>query len=417
MASSMFRELMLATFILSAGVAMDAAPAESVGVTTIQLSKQHLPVTRNNVTVAHKTAYYGQIMLGEPRQSFTVIFDTGSGHIILPAAACTSPTCLSKRRFDTATSESATDIQHDGTPLKPDAARRDQLSITFGTGQVKGQFVHDTVCLGQGEESCVGMRMVLATDMTEDPFRAFSFDGVLGLGLGGLSLKPEFNFFGSLAKAHELPKPQFSVFLNARDGGPSEVSFGGHSEAHLSSPLSWTPVADPERGYWQVRLRGVRLGDEPLALCSTGDCRAIIDTGSSLLGVPRTELRAAHRRLARVLPEDHDDSMNCRQFPGPDVVFELDGFEIRLTAEDYSRAAPASMLVAGAAPGHRRDFCRASLLPVDLKPPLGPNIFVWGEPVLRRFYTVYDWGERRIGFGLAKQPLGPSVDGAEEFKV
>ena len=34
-------------------------------------------------------------------------------------------------------------------------------------------------------------------------------------------------------------------------------------------------------------------------------------------------------------------------------------------------------------------FCRSLLLPVDLKPPLGPLVFIWGEPVLRRYYTVY----------------------------
>jgi len=38
---------------------------------------------------------------------------------------------------------------------------------------------------------------------------------------------------------------------------------------------------------------------------------------------------------------------------------------------------------------------------VNLPKPLGPNLFILGEPVLQRYYTVYDWAERKIGFGLA----------------
>jgi hypothetical protein len=38
---------------------------------------------------------------------------------------------------------------------------------------------------------------------------------------------------------------------------------------------------------------------------------------------------------------------------------------------------------------------------VNMAAPLGPNLFILGEPVLQRYYTVYDWAERKIGFGLA----------------
>merc|ERR1719326_311823 len=52
--------------------------------------------------------------------------------------------------------------------------------------------------------------------------------------------------------------------------------------------------------------------------------------------------------------------------------------------------------------------CRSLLLPIDMRPPLGPKIFVWGEPVLRRYLTVYDLAEKRIGFSLARQSEVPS---------
>merc|ERR1719258_28188 len=46
-------------------------------------------------------------------------------------------------------------------------------------------------------------------------------------------------------------------------------------------------------------------------------------------------------------------------------------------------------------------FCRPRLMPVNMPAPLGPNLFILGEPVLHRYYTVFDWAGPKIGFGLA----------------
>merc|ERR1719277_1470946 len=48
-----------------------------------------------------------------------------------------------------------------------------------------------------------------------------------------------------------------------------------------------------------------------------------------------------------------------------------------------------------------RRFCRPRLLPVRLPAPLGPKVFILGEPVLHRYYAVYDWGNKQVGFSLA----------------
>jgi len=38
---------------------------------------------------------------------------------------------------------------------------------------------------------------------------------------------------------------------------------------------------------------------------------------------------------------------------------------------------------------------------LDLEAPLGPKLFILGEPVLRKYYTVYDAQQKRVGFGRA----------------
>merc|ERR1719183_3508184 len=53
------------------------------------------------------------------------------------------------------------------------------------------------------------------------------------------------------------------------------------------------------------------------------------------------------------------------------------------------------------APGSVPRFCRPRLMPVNMPAPLGPNLFILGEPVLHRYYTVFDWAGPKVGFGVA----------------
>lgn len=392
---------------ISDGVEQDIVAAP-LPIHTIPLRKQYVPVVKNSKTVAYKTAYYGQVQVGGPeQQSFTVVFDTGSGHMILPSTACLSETCVKHRRYNRTASTSAVDIESDGALIRPGAKERDQLAISFGTGQVVGEFVREAVCLGDVAETanCVTMRVVLALEMTSDPFSLFAFDGVFGLGLSSLALSPQFSYFSQMVAQYPTMQPYFAVFLSREDGGDSELAFGGYDTRRTTSELSWAPVALEDFGYWQVRLKSVRIGDYELPDCADGSCRAILDTGTSLLGVPKLMARSMHRLLARPLSDAHGQEaseIDCRTVPGSPIHFELsNGITVSLNPEDYSRPTPFNMSIPGK--NSSKLFCRSLLLPVDMQAPLGPRVFIWGEPVLRRYYTVYDMGEKRVGFSLAKQ--------------
>merc|ERR1712217_384138 len=121
-------------------------------------------------------------------------------------------------------------------------------------------------------------------------------------------------------------QPRFAVFLARSDKGRSAIAFGGHEEQWAASEVRWTPVAMQELGYWQVQIKSVRIGDEVLEDCADGGCRAILDTGTSLLGVPRQVSRTMHRLLARAVAEDSytdPSEIDCRRVAGQQLHFDL----------------------------------------------------------------------------------------------
>lgn len=127
--------------------------AAAKGPYSVKLKRQQIPLHTDGGVVHHKSAYYGQVSMGGPtEQLFEVVFDTGSGHLVLPSTLCKSATCKKHRRYKRKSSSLARDIDCDGTPVDAWQAR-DQITVSFGTGEVTGIFVQDQLCLGPMRKS------------------------------------------------------------------------------------------------------------------------------------------------------------------------------------------------------------------------------------------------------------------------
>merc|ERR1719510_2543556 len=99
---------------------------------TIPLRKQYVPMSKDGSIIAYKTSYFGSLQVGRSdRRPFSVVFDTGSGHLVLPNARCVSKTCTSHQRYNSTASEGAVDIDRNGAPLLDRHGARNQLSISF----------------------------------------------------------------------------------------------------------------------------------------------------------------------------------------------------------------------------------------------------------------------------------------------
>jgi hypothetical protein len=325
-------------------------------------------------TFTHKTAYWGEISMGSPPQQFTVIFDTGSGNLILPEASCDSPACKRHKMYDSSKSSGSKKIEDaGGNPSAGVEMEGGHATITFGTGEVEGNFYEDQFCLG---DSCTKARFVGATRETDQPFMSTEFDGILGLGFSDLSMGNGFNIVEDLKNSGTLPKNQFSLYLS--DDGDSEITFGGYKSEYLLSQVQWATV--DHQSYWQVAIDDVTFDNVPTGLCGASGCQVAVDTGTSLLAGPTEIMEALDEKLGV-----KSDCSNMGSLPM--LGFSLNGQVLNLRPEDYVDKTD--------------DGCSTALMTLDVPPPKGP-LFIFGDPFLRRFVTIYDMDGPQVGFAVAK---------------
>lgn len=385
----------------------------------VPLTKLTVPVRKGGKVVSYKQSFAGEIAIGSAhhgaQQEFSIIFDSGSGNVVVPDERCGSNSCLAHRRYDISKSRtpSASAINMDGSvPV----THRDEAEIRFGTGTVRGQFVREALCVGAGRPAdrqiCVEMSILAAQAMSDNPFLEFQFDGIVGLGLEGLAVAKEFSFLNRLAE--QTGRFQFAMYRapSDRDSG-HELAIGGYNHRRFTGGLQWTEAIEAEKGFWQVRIRGVRIGDQALDVCNVeGGCPGILDTGSSHLGVPK----AWTQHITTALTGSPGDSTDCRDIDTPDMHLDFDGFSLTLSTRDYMRNLPMAVPGSGDARAPQPTACIPKVTPVFIPTAFGNgNFFILGEPVFSRYYTVFEWDKPRVGFAKARHAEEASEDGGAEM--
>eukprot|EP00397_Hematodinium_sp_SG-2012_P035278 GEMP01037932.1.p1 GENE.GEMP01037932.1~~GEMP01037932.1.p1 ORF type:complete len:367 (+),score=82.15 GEMP01037932.1:168-1268(+) len=333
---------------------------------------------RSATGVLHATQYYGSISIGTPAVSFNVIFDTGSGDLILPGSKCEDAPCAKHRLYNPKNSTTSMQIGWMDEPTIPlkEGDDRDVKTISFASGEASGEYVRDRVCVG----SVCGMTdFISLTEESDDPFLSAPWDGVVGLGLS-VSSAPEFNTFQQLFKDHQ--QKMFSIYLansygSSRDG---EITFG-MKERRIEDSLTWAPVTVD--GYWQIKIDDVLVDGDRTNLCGKNGCQAAVDSGSSLLLGPPLLIGALTKQL------NIDD--NCTK--AKSVGFKIAGRDFELLPDEYLDKT--------------KDGCWMGMSSVR-DTGRGPLI-VLGYPFLRKYYTVFDVTDKRVGFATANHedlPLG-----------
>jgi len=347
-------------------------------------------------TVAMRSHFVATLKVGakggESVQEMDVVFDTSSGQVILPSVQCKDNACQDRNLY--AREVTGGEVVPD-SPYGPNVDTELDM-VDFDRGSIKGSFASDSFCFGpttdfsgKSVSTCMTMHLLEAYHMADTPFLQLPFDGVIGLGLNPLSITPKFNFAGMWAASSKVTTwSQFAFYFPPSRQGPGELALGGHVASRLASPLVWVPVEEPDAGYWLVRFKAVRIGKASAYGCPSAGCYGLIDTGSSRIGVPANAYDSMASSLKISTPKDGD----CRSATGAEFSFVLAGAaeaesNLVLTGGDY-----ASLV---------GDRCEPEIVALREMP--FEHVFVIGETLLRRYYTVFDWEKKRIGFGLSKE--------------
>ncbi|KAI9179511.1 aspartic proteinase precursor [Blastocladiella emersonii ATCC 22665] len=322
--------------------------------------------------------YFAQISIGTPGQEFAVVMDTGSSNLWVPSTRCSSIACWLHRRFDA--TKSSTFVEN-GT----------EFAIRYGSGSLEGIISTDTVTVGD-----LAIENQDFGESTKEPGIAFAlgkFDGIWGLGYDTISVNHVVPPFYSMINQKLIEKPLFSFWIgdiNKDESAGGELVFGEIDPEHHTGPIHYAPVV--RKGYWEVRMDKLTLDGEEFA--DLGNATAAIDTGTSLIAAPLKVAEAINERLGAKKNFLGQYTLDCETLDSlPTISFAFGGRDYPLAPTDYVLQVSGSPIGGGGGKAQ----CISGFMGIDMPPQLG-QLWIVGDVFLRKYFTVYDLGNNRVGF-------------------
>lgn len=291
------------------------------------------------------------------------------------------------------------------------------MNIKYGSGHVQGFYSNDVVSIGgmnipsmQFGEATVAMDNEHGT-----LFSGMQGEGILGLAFQGISEHSMPTIVDLLYESGQIPKRIFSFYLTRnvkRDG--SVLILGGYNETYAREGFRYVPLVD--NSFWAVSMSGLSAEgpNDSMKLCSGKSCIAIVDTGTSFLGVPNKKLpillefitrgRTCRAQKSKLMVCDCDKDMSGF----PDLHIDLGGevnedgvvenVRLSLKPHDYLLQFYSDF----------RYQCAIGLQSVHSNL-LGrdDDVYILGTTVLKTYYTVFDAEDLRVGFAYTKDEKVP----------
>mmetsp|Transcript_8658 Transcript_8658/g.27712 ORF Transcript_8658/g.27712 Transcript_8658/m.27712 type:complete len:496 (-) Transcript_8658:431-1918(-) len=321
--------------------------------------------------------YYGEISIGTPPQTFSVVFDTGSANLWVPSSRCKgfNLACFLHRRY---ASDKSDTFVRDGTPF----------AIKYGSGSMSGFISHDKISVGS-----LTLKNASFAEAVTEPGAAFvlsKFDGILGLAYPSLSVNGLTPVMQELIKQGQLAAPLFSFWMSKdpKQTPGGMLFLGGVDDSYYTGDLHYLPIT--RKGYWQFDLDAVSVGGSDVLTKGS----AIADTGTSLIVGPTEQLKKVIGKLGLADAQagmGGQYSIPCdKKGELPTLSFTLGGKTFSLESAEYV----LEMELLG------KKMCTLGLMPMDVPKPAGP-LWILGDVFLSKYFSVYDFGNDRVGFAEA----------------
>jgi len=367
---------------------------------------------RLQVSNCNNILYTTNIKLGN--QEIPVLIDSGSSDLWVQSSKCDA-SCQDNRNYD----------QSRSTTFEPVEATESDFEIEYLDGtRVVGEHGYETLQLG---DVTIPHQVFAQATSIYNSTKMCDELGLIGLGFGDVSSHAFPALLSNLKTS--LDYPMFSLYLNAYNdyelyknetvdmelpvtgrapvSKSSELVFGGVNASRYSGCLHWHDLGqfrakgETFKGYWDFALEKVVVGDTEI----TSSKLALIDSGSTILAGSSESVGHIAKLLDMVcavfMESTQDiDLVECDNPFGFDmaftdctttlqpIVFQADGIPYELDANDMLREIDTGLM----------PVCMLDLFGV-------PGFPGWllGMNFLRRYYTVFDFGDKRLGFADASE--------------
>jgi hypothetical protein len=209
-------------------------------------------------------------------------------------------------------------------------------------------------------------------------YKLGKFDGILGMAFPILSVNSVPTPFENIVSLGLVDVAQFSFYLSNCRTDPGELTLGGTDSAHYTGAISWVPLTAAT--YWQINLDDLQVGGT--SFVGSSEHTAIVDSGTSILTGPSDEVALIAAQLGAKEFIAGEYLVAC-DYTLPNLDFVINGNTYSLTPVDY-------LIPDG-------DVCLLGLMALDIPKPTGP-LWILGDVFMRKFYTVFDTANKRVGF-------------------
>nr|CDJ86791.1 Peptidase A1 domain containing protein [Haemonchus contortus] len=315
------------------------------------------------------TEYYGPILIGNPPQTFNVVFDTGSFNLWVPCVNCfeSQDYCLTHNRFDCKLSHTCKQAKSSTHPL----------SIPYGSGQIKGRVNIDRVCFDTDPRWCIlDQRFICASQVLD--MDGFLLDGILGMAwpseaVGHIPTPMESIF----ADKEVCPDAVFAFWLSRNDDG-GELTICGIDPSRYKGPIYWVPLISET--YWAVELVGITVGaDSADPFHIPVNYMAIVDSGSSNILGPSKYIQ----EILYQIGVEELEIIDCSQASGyPLIAFSVGRYKFILGGQQYFVENGGGL-------------CSPAFQSISFENDRG---WILGDAFMSNLYTIFDHANKRVGF-------------------
>ena len=338
--------------------------------------------------------YTGPLLIGTPPQPFTVVYDTGSADLWVFSAASSIPSTHTNHYY--AALNSGTHISNGS-----------RWSIEYGEGKASGYLSSDVVTLAGRS---VATHLFGEAVEYSDNFRNVNdpTDGILGLSFGAISESRAPTLIDALFQQRQIDARMFSFYLTSdQQKTGSRFILGQPDPMYAPLGITYYSIVPQVREVqqWVIPVDRMETGWSPErhsadshGLCNSRPCVALMDTGTSFIGLPTLAFLSIKQLI-----------ISRRA----DCSYESNHMEITCTDPSHEALPSLTLTLAGSHTYHLhpRHYMVDGVVGLMAIQPnsADADFLILGDTFLKTFYTVFDMDNERIGIAVTD-----SSDGAED---